>query len=268
MTPGPSAGPAGGGRPWFEALEERPWHAPFRAHVQAALPLLRQGQSVAQVLNARLQAQQAAGEATPGVRFVPQAQLPAGQAYEAFIWQQGQVPTRDNAHDFFNGLAWLAFPCTKARLNALQAAQISARGVGATRGPVRDALTLFDENAAIVQGPAELLQALRARQWQRLFVELRPLWAQAQVLLLGHAAQEKLLQPRKAITAHVYLSAAPLAAGPQLDASLAADLEPRRLAEKPYTPLPILGVPGWWPENERSGFYADAAVFRAPPAGP
>lgn len=251
--------------PWFEALNpQAPWLAPYQKHLLPALEGLRQGQTVAQVLNALAQAQVDAGGAAPGVRFAPQADLPSGQAYEQFIWQQRQVPTRDNAHDFFNGLAWLAFPRTKAQLNELQAAQIAASGVGATRGPLRDALTLFDENAALVLAPPELLQALRARQWQRLFLDLRPLWAQAQVLLLGHALQEKLLQPRKPITAHVYLPGAPLVAGEGLDASLAADLLPARLLEKPYTPLPILGIPHWWPENERPGFYADASVFRVP----
>jgi hypothetical protein len=34
-------------------------------------------------------------------------------------------------------------------------------------------------------------------------------------------------------------------------------LTPRALA-----PLPVLGVPGWWPANEAPGFYDDAAVFR------
>jgi hypothetical protein len=28
--------------------------------------------------------------------------------------------------------------------------------------------------------------------------------------------------------------------------------------------LPVLGVPGWWAENEHSAFYADSSVFRAP----
>ena len=34
------------------------------------------------------------------------------------------------------------------------------------------------------------------------------------------------------------------------------------LRQKPFTPLPVLGVPGWWPANEATGFYADAQVFR------
>ena len=30
------------------------------------------------------------------------------------------------------------------------------------------------------------------------------------------------------------------------------------------TPLPVLGVPGWWPDNEVPEFYADTTVFRLP----
>ncbi len=239
-----------------------PWLAPFRPHAAAIDHALARGQSVAALLN---DLAQAAGGPAP-VRFVPQACLPAGRAYEDFIWHERQVPTRDNLHDLFNGLAWLTWPRTKARLNELQAAQIAAAGVGSTRGPLRDALTLFDENAAVLLGPPELLQALQARQWQRLFVALRPLWAQAQVWLFGHAAQEKLQSPRKAITAHVYLPRSPLPAG-GLDAALAADLDPAHLAAKPYTPLPVLGIPGWWPANANFSFYDDSQVFRPPPRG-
>ena len=34
------------------------------------------------------------------------------------------------------------------------------------------------------------------------------------------------------------------------------------LATKPFVPLPMLGVPGWWSANEDAAFYADAEVFR------
>ena len=47
-----------------------------------------------------------------------------------------------------------------------------------------------------------------------------------------------------------------------LDAWLACDLQPSRLAAKPFSPLPVLGVPGWWPENADPAFYDDGAVFR------
>lgn len=201
------------------------------------------------------------------VRFVPQADLPAGTAYEQFIFDTGCVPTRDNLHDFFNGVCWLRFPLTKQRLNHLQAAEITAAGVREVRGPVRDALTLFDENAALLQAPDPLWDALAARDWHTLFVTLRPLWAQARLVLFGHALLEKLVTPYKSITAHVLREPVPMALGDDLaawDAWLAHGLSAAQLAAKPFTPLPVLGVPGWWPANEAPGFYADATVFRPP----
>ena len=196
------------------------------------------------------------------VRFVPQGQLPAGEAYERFIFNSGNVPTRAGLHDFFNGLCWMRFPETKKRLNQLQAAEIAVAGVKPLRGPVRDALTVFDENAAFLLAPQPLWDALDDRDWQRLFVELRPLWAEAQLVLFGHALLEKLVFPRKPITAHVYRSQPAIHSIAELDAWVARDLSAGKLASKPFTPLPVLGVPGWWPENEDFSFYDDATVFR------
>jgi len=58
-----------------------------------------------------------------------------------------------------------------------------------------------------LQAPDALWEALVAKDWWRLFGTLRPLWQQAQLLLFGHALLEKLVSPRKPITAHVYRSA-------------------------------------------------------------
>jgi hypothetical protein len=229
-----------------------PWLQPYRALGQPLAQQVDAGRSCADVLN----------EVGAPVRFVPQAALPAGMAYERYIFETGQVPTRDGLHDFFNGLIWQRFAQTKRRLNQLQAAQIAADGVQAVRGPVRDAITVLDENAALLQAPDALWQALAARDWPRLFLALRPLWGQARLVVFGHALLEKLVQPRKAITAHVYRvpqDVAPAA----LDGWLAQELDAQRLAAKPFTPLPVLGVPGWWADNEVPGFYDDAAVFRA-----
>ena len=196
------------------------------------------------------------------VRFVPQSHLPPGEAYERYIFNSGQCPTRDNLHDFFNGLCWIRFPETKKKLNQLQAAEIAAAGVASSRGPVRDALTVFDENAAFLMAPQPLWDALVAREWQQLFVGLRPLWQQAQLILFGHALLEKLVYPRKQATAHVYLAQPAINSIAELDFWMANDLSAEKLAGKPFTPLPVLGVPGWSPENEEFSFYDDAAVFR------
>jgi len=211
----------------------------------------------------------AAGTMQPSVQFVPQAALPAGEAYEAFIFRTRQVPTRDGLHDFFNGLCWLNFPATKTKLNQLQAAQIAASGIQPTRGPARDALTIFDENAAFFQGPDALWEALATKDWHTLFVTQRALWSQAQLVLFGHALLEKLVSPRKPITAHVYRAQTAIKSIADVDAWMAADLSAEKLATKPFAHLPVLGVPGWCADNEDSAFYADATVFRPPrPARP
>ncbi len=225
-----------------------PWLAPYAANA-----LVMPDSGVAKALNSA---------APSPVRFVSQSALPDGQAYEQFIFETQTVPTRDNLHDFFNGLSWQTFPQTKKKLNQLQAAQLAIDGVQQVRGPVRDALTLFDENAAFLMAPQPLWDALIARNWQRLFVELRSMWAGAQLVLFGHALLEKLVAPRKAITAHVYLAQPAADSMAALDAWIAGDISADKLAGKPFVPLPVLGVPGWWPENEKLSFYEDILVFR------
>ena len=234
---------------------EAPWLSAVRdpgVHVQREV---LGGQSVAEALNVLSMA---------SVRFVPQSDLPEGTAYEQYIGDTRRVPTRDNLHDFFNGLVWLRFPHTKRRLNQLQAQAIAAQGVQAVRGPLRDALTVFDENGAVLQAPEPLWEALRARNWQALFVDLRPLWREARLLLFGHALLEKLVSPRKPMVAHVYQAPLAIDSIAKLDAWLAQDIDTQRWAGKPFSPLPVLGVPGWWPANEDAVFYADPLVFRPP----
>lgn len=230
-----------------------PWWAPVRASGEAALSHWAAGASVAEALNA-------AGGAP--VRFTPQHALPEGLAYERFIFEQRAVPTRDNLHDFLNGLIWTRYPRTKLRLNALQAAEIARDGVRATRGPVRDAVTLFDESGVLLAASEALLSALSGRRWRELFGPLRPLWGEARLWVVGHAALEKLVSPYKSITAHVLAAPQGLETTDEADAWLAGWLSAERLAPKPFAPLPLLGVPGWWADNEEAGFYDDAGVFR------
>ena len=198
------------------------------------------------------------------VEFVSQSKLLPNIAYEAFIFSHKRIPTRDNLHDFFNGLCWLRFPQTKTRLNFLQAQEIASEGVGATRGPLRDALTLFDENVLLLQASDNLWRALQVRDWTKLFGELRDEWQSAHIVIFGHALLEKLVAPYKSITAHVFRIASDVDAKDEqaLDNWLANNLQPEYLATKPYLPLPVLGIPGWWPDNDESSFYLDTRVFR------
>lgn len=235
----------------------RPWLSPLRALGEQAASWVEDGAPVAEALN-RLAETSPPLLAAGALRFVRQEELGEAMAYESFVRQTACVPTRDNPHDFFNGLMWLSRPLAKRRLNELQALDIERNGVGATRGPLRDALTLFDENAALLVAPPALADALRVRDWHALFVAFRHEWARVRIELFGHALIEKLLTPRKAITAHAWLVAS------LDDAEIAASLHPERLATKDFLPLPVLGIPGWWPDNEQVAFYDDPSVFRPP----
>lgn len=235
-----------------------PWLAPYAPLGSTVAAQVAAGMTSAEALNAAL-----APQPCP-LLFVPQSDLPAGEAYERYIFKSQRCPTRPGLHDFFNGVCWRTFPQTKRRLNQLHVAQIAQTGIQPVRGPARDGLTVFDENAAFLQAPDALWQALVAKDWRRLFGDLRPLWQEAQLVLFGHALLEKLVSPRKAITAHVYRVQTASGSLADMDAWVAADLSAAKLATKPFAHLPVLGVPGWWAANQAPAFYADASVFRPP----
>jgi len=236
---------------------QAPWLADWRALGEPIAQQVAAGCPQAQALNqAFVQA-----NAPASVRFVPQAELPEGQAYEDFIFAHGQVPTREGLHDFFNALCWLHFPLAKKRLNQLQASEIARAGVGQVRGPVRDAATVFDENAWLIQPSDALWSALTQHRWQAALVDMRAEWAHTRLWAFGHAALEKAVQPYKSITVHLWRVPQEVTAA-ELDAWLAQDLTPEKLASKPFSPLPLLGVPGWWPANQDPAFYQDDSVFR------
>jgi hypothetical protein len=251
---------------------QAPWLADWRAVGESIAQQVAAGQAQPQALNdalgdvarsglnASVRPDAAGREAVP-VRFVPQADLPEGQAYEDFIFAQGQVPTREGLHDFFNALCWMHFPLAKKRLNQLQAREIARAGVGQVRGPVRDAATVFDENALLIQPSDALWSALTEHRWLDAMVGLRDEWAHTRLWAFGHAALEKAVQPYKSITVHLWRVPQNVLAA-DIDAWLAQDLTPEKLASKPFSPLPLLGVPGWWPANEHAAFYQDANVFR------
>ncbi|BBU26576.1 hypothetical protein BTHE68_03100 [Burkholderia sp. THE68] len=204
--------------------------------------------------------------------FIAQEELPAGASYEGHIAQTGRVPTRHNLHDFFNGSMWFAYPRIKAALNARQAQQIDALGIGPTRGGVRDALTLFDENALIfVCADASLADALRRFDWRMLFVVERAAWgARCEARIFGHALLEKLVAPYKACTGHAWIVDVPAdyfslddaARRALIDERVARRLNTEPLDSRAFAPLPVLGVPDWWHANAAPDFYDDTTVFR------
>lgn len=202
------------------------------------------------------------------IRFAAQTVRCGQRDYEAGILADGIVPTRtENWHDLLNALTWLALPRTKRTLNAVQCHAILPGAV--TRGPLSDAATLFDESGLVLAGPdASLADDLRARRWRRAFVERRADWRDVTAIVVGHAVLEKLLAPWPGITAKcTFLTLPAHAAAADLDEALAALWGEGGVARPAdLFPMPVLGVPGWWPANEDAGFYDDTGVFR--PARP
>ena len=195
------------------------------------------------------------------------AQDAGGVSYERRIFDAGELEVREGDwHDLMNVLVWCAFPRTKAALNARHVAAAAAERAG-NRGRVRDALTLFDESGAIVvASDAALLDDLRGFRWKRLFWEHRErVRASLRVYAFGHALLEKALAPYIGMTAQ----AVTLAVGAEfldkpgeIDARTAECVGDALHTPRDLAPLPMLGVPGWWPANEEERFYEDTSYFR------
>jgi hypothetical protein len=205
------------------------------------------------------------------------AELP----YERRIFELGEVVCRrEDWHDLFNALVWLTFPRAKAAINARHVREMTKEAPG-QRGRARDALTLFDEGGLVVAcaDPA-LARLIREFRWKELFwVRRAQLARNVRFFAFGHALYEKALAPFVGITASgllldvdaPFLSADPSAQLDAVDTRVAAILSAPDIIRTPkdFSPVPVLGVPGWSPLTEDERFYDDASYFRpgrgAPP---
>ena len=237
-------------------------HAPYLQHLQPHLGLaLACGEATAQLALNHLATQ---------AHFVTAECLPAGVAYEVFIYEQQRVPTRDNLHDFFGGLMWLKLPQTKAQMNQVQYQEISRDGQQAKRSALRNAITLLDESGLLLHAPDAIWEALKIRQWQCALYDLRALWQDCKIFVIGHGLLEQLCQhAHLGLTAHVLRVDLNAAAGDwDRAASLALTghvLPAVQHGLKPFIHLPVFGIPTWHADNASADFYANTQVFRPAP---
>lgn len=207
------------------------------------------------------------------LRLVSPAAL-GGASYEQRLFALGELEFRErNWHDLFNVLVWLSFPRAKAALNARHHAALPAAKPGG-RGPVRDALTLFDESGVIVlSADAELLDMIREFRWKQLFWERRAAVITGMAFLpFGHALCEKALAPYKGITgrgllfevAADFFRQSPAERLAAIDQRLALRIADAQALQHTHdlAPLPVLGVPGWCADNEQPAYYDDRDHFR------
>ena len=261
-----------------EFLARSPMFEPLRAHAPAAFGAGWPSLAGLQQLLDRRRPRVSNAAGVP-LRLMAQGRRSRTfeERYEARIFLGGALQVRErNWHDLLNVLVWLAFPRAKAALNARHYAALAAqRAAGApNRGPVQDALTLFDEGGVIVAScDHELLDCLRGWRWKELFWSRRArLPARMRFHLFGHALYEKALQPFLGITGRgIVLTAGPDLLGAPLseqlavlDAALAAHLsDPAKLAAtRELEVVPVLGVPGWHARNGNELFYDDTDYFR------
>ena len=186
------------------------------------------------------------------ISFVPPA--PSDPYYEVHLFETGQVQTRpESRHDLFNALVWLAFPKTKACINAMHAAEIPREG--GKRGRLRDMLTIFDEGGAIVACEAGVAGLVREARWPELFLVRH---RDFRIAVVGHAVLEQSLAPHPGITCKVIF------ADPSrdIDAQAADWLATTGKSPRDLPPLPVFGYPGWYPGSGEAAFYSDKKHFR------
>ena len=211
------------------------------------------------------------------IRFVANEETNAATHYETRIAESGEIATRENWHDFFNAMSWLAFPESKAAISEMHARLLSIRGEGEfrERSIARDVLTLFDEGGIIVASPDEsLLELIRHFDWRALFVERRAdVGARMRFSLFGHSMLEKALDPYVGVTAKAilflvddtFLGNTHAEQMRHIDQRVATWLmdEANLSSTKKFSPLPWLGIPGWWAENLSPPFYDNQHYFRS-----
>lgn len=209
------------------------------------------------------------------VRFVENAALEdETRYYEAIIFETGKVPTRENNwHDLFGAMIWCLFPQTKALLNALHVADIQEYGLK-ERTAARNAITLWDEcGVLVVTTEKSLILSLHQHDWNKAFVESRELWGEkAEAIIFGHANYEMMTAPFEGLTGKmlpIYVDddyfKLPLEARYRyLDKILYKYIKERVYLKdnKMMSPLPLLGVPGWWDANRDPAFYDNTDYFR------
>lgn len=210
------------------------------------------------------------------IEFVDSRTLPGltgDGAYEREIAGSGRVSTRPGSlHDLCNALVWARFPKLKATLNQghMDALPHSMPG---RRGPMRDALTLFDEcGMAVVCADEAPLRALAKHDWQALFGQRGEYWpASVHVWMIGHGNLEALAEPYPGMIAQCVLLHSPGGTPERadLDEMLAGlwhgTTGPSRPAQ--LCAFPFAGIPGWWHGPQDEAFYSDQDVFRPPRPG-
>jgi len=198
----------------------------------------------------------------------PPVRAAGAMDFERRIVEQNELIVRpDNLHDTVNALVWHTFPAAKRAISETHVA-LGAAATANGRPRRRDILTLFDEAGALIISQRDDLRALHeAHEWRRLFVDhCADFIRDCRVILFGHGTLEQLASnPHRGLTTKaLWLPLAAEASADAIDELLARGIASGTLlaASERRLALPILGVPGWFPESEAPDCYGDIDVFR------
>lgn len=194
--------------------------------------------------------------------------------YEQIVYEDSYVPTREaNWHDFYNACIWRLFPKSKRALNLLHINEINQFGLK-PRTSRRDRITHFDECGVVLAYSNSSIPSLLAEhEWQQAFVDNRAEWGRCvQAFVFGHANYEMLMQPHIGLTGkwlgvevdNAFWQADIAQQYQILDAQVLHYIQQANSFSNRahFKPLPLLGVPKWWPENEDPVFYQNTHYFR------
>ena len=210
------------------------------------------------------------------IRFVANEEALNAMHYETRIAETGEIATRDNWHDLFNAMSWLAFPHAKSAISEMHSRLLHVHGENEARerSAPRDVLTLFDEGGIIVTSSDQsLLELVRRFEWKALFVKRRAeVMTRMRFHLFGHSMLEKALDPYVGVTAKAillfvddaFLESSQTKQIHHVDQRATDWLldESNLSSSRNFSPLPWLGVPGWWQQSESPAFYDNTHYFR------
>ena len=201
----------------------------------------------------------------------PPARALSAIDFERRVVEQNELIVRPNSlHDLMNALVWMTFPKTKRAISEAHVA-LGVNKDGKTRPRRRDVLTLFDESGIIILSENDELRAMNQQhRWRELFVTHRSDFIrQARPILFGHGAMEQLggqlPQVHRGLTVKALWLPLPMTTPvTHLDDYLAQRIHRNESLNEAARaiPLPVLGLPGWFAENELPHCYDDETVFR------
>ncbi|HPT57415.1 MAG TPA: DUF3025 domain-containing protein [Casimicrobium sp.] len=255
-----------------DALAAHAAYAPYRpAYAEISNHSRRSGKTVTEKpVRAEPQAK---GLTATHAASIPRLIPPPVRALGALDFERALVDRNelivrpDNLHDTMNAIVWHTFPRTKRIISEIHVS-LGAANTANGRPRRRDVLTLFDEAGAIIVSQRDDLKALhQAHEWKALFVEHRAEFQKdVRVILFGHGTLEQLgAKPHQGLTVKaLWLPLAPSTPLPEIDAWMAERIANGALlaTDEHRLPLPILGVPGWFTDNDEPTCYDDTDVFR------